>query len=73
MARNFGRTECVKLLEAAPYRVPFERVVFSLHCATVVGGGGSRESGMTPLLEFCTEERYSHMMESMMEMVMKPI
>ena len=69
MAREGGLAECVKLLEQAPY-LPLDKVMFSLHCAGVVGGV-SRESGMTPLSEFCTDERYSHMMESMMGMVMK--
>ncbi len=70
--KNSGKPDCIKLLEQAPYRQLHNRVMFSLHCAGVVGDG-SRESRMTtPLWEFCTDERYSHMMESMMGMVLKP-
>ncbi len=69
-ARRDGHTECVKLLEQAEYTIPYDKVEFSLHCGGVV----SRDStDMTPLAEFCTDERYSHMMESTMGMVLKPL
>ncbi len=66
------RPDMVKILRHAPsYFLLRDSVMMSLHCASVVKGAMSHESGMTPLCEFCTNERYHHMMESMMGMVLK--
>ena len=64
--------DCVKLLEIAGYQVPFERVMISLHCSTVAQEDVAGESSASsPLREFCTDERYRHLMESMLGMVLE--
>ena len=71
-AKHKFRPDMVKILRHAPsYILRRDRVMMSLHCASVVKGAMPRESGMTPLCEFCTDVRYHHMMESMMGMVLK--
>ena len=62
--------DCVKLLEMAGYSL-LDRVILSLHCSTVghedVAGESSASS---PLREFCTDERYRHLIEHMMGIVL---
>ena len=63
--------DCVKILEIAGYQVPLDRVMFSLCCSSVghedVAGESSASS---PLREFCTDDRYRHLMENMLGKVL---
>ena len=70
--------DCVKVLEMASYRVPLDRVMLSLHCSSVVqdmaGESPPTTAEVVPsslLEEFCTNERYRHLIEATMMMVMK--
>ena len=62
----------MQILEEWPFERRLDRVLFSLHCSTVgqedVAGESSASS---PLREFCTDERYRHLMESMLGMVLE--
>ena len=70
IARGSYQLECMKVLKEGPYVIPFERVMFSLHCSTVVQEDVAGESSASsPLREFCTDDRYRHLMESMVGMV----
>jgi len=78
MAREYGNVECMKLLEMASYRVPLYRVMLSLHCSSVVQDmagisppSTARVIPSSPLEEFCTNERYRHLIEGMMMMVLR--
>jgi hypothetical protein len=68
-AREGGKEECIKVLETALLKVPFDRVMFSLHCSMVVQEDMVGESS-SPLREFCTNERYRHLLEHMLGMMM---
>ena len=71
IAREWGKIDCVKILEIAGYQVPFDRVMISLHCSTVVQEDVAGESSASsPLREFCTDERYRHLMENMLGKVL---
>ena len=75
-ARDYERYRdqgCIKLLELALLGIPLDRALLALHCAGLCAAGGvSRDSHVTPLREFFTDEGYNHMIESTMEMVMEP-
>ena len=62
----------MRILEAAALTAHFDRVMISLHCSTVVQEDVAGESSASsPLREFCTDERYRHLMESMLGMVLE--
>ena len=61
----------MQILEEWPFERRLDRVLFSLHCSTVVQEDVAGESSASyPLREFCTDERYSHLMENMLGKVL---
>ncbi len=72
IARGSYQLECMKVLKEGPYTIPFERVMFSLHCSNVVQEDMAGESfASSPLGEFCTDDRYRHLIESMVGMILE--
>ncbi len=70
-AREIGDSPCAKMLEMAGYRNKIDRVMFSLHCSMVVQEDTAGESSAcSPLPEFCTDDRYRHLIESMLGLAM---
>ena len=70
-AKEGGKEECIKVLETALLKVPFDRVMLTLHCSMVEHEDMVGESSASsPLLEFCTNERYRHLLEHMLGMMM---
>jgi hypothetical protein len=74
IARETDRIDCVsvKLLEVAGYRNKLDRVMFSLHCSMVVQEDKAGKSSVSsPLREFCTNDRYRHLLEYMLGIVLE--
>ena len=62
----------MQILEEWPFERRLDRVIFSLHCSTVAQEDVAGEScASSPLREFCTDDRYRHLMESMLGMVLE--
>ncbi len=70
IAQENDQVDCVELLKEL-YKLPLDRVVVSLHCSKVVQENVAGESSASsPLPEFFTHDRYRHLIESTMAMIM---
>jgi hypothetical protein len=61
----------VKLLKMAGNIFQLDVVMFSLHCSSVVQEDTVGETfASSPLREFCTDDRYRHLIEPMLVMML---